>query len=46
MQLPGRDGPRSGLQICNTRVDFPVPVQSGGRFIIFPLLTECTIAYV
>ena len=25
--------PRRGLQIFDTRVDFPVPVQSRGRFL-------------
>ena len=32
MQLPRLGKPRCGLQIFDTRVDFPVPVQSGGRF--------------
>ena len=32
MQLPRLGKPRRGLQIFDTRVDFPVPVQSGGRF--------------
>ena len=32
MQRPRLGKPRRGLQIFDTRVDFPVPVQSGGRF--------------
>ena len=32
IQLPRLGKPRRGLQIFDTRVDFPVPVQSGGRF--------------
>ena len=33
MLLPRLSKPRRGLQIFDTRVDFPVPVQSGGRLI-------------
>ena len=36
MQLPRLGKPRRGLQIFDTRVDFPVPVQSGGRFYYSP----------
>ena len=32
MQLPRLGKPHRGLQIFDTRVDFPVPVQIGGRF--------------
>ena len=32
LQLPRLGKPRRGLQIFDNRVDFPVPVESGGRF--------------
>ena len=32
MQLLRLGKPRRGLQIFDTRLDFPVPVQSRGRF--------------
>ena len=32
LQRPRLGKPRRGLQIFDTRVDFPVPVQSRGRF--------------
>ena len=35
LQHPRLDKPRRGLQIFDTRVDFPVPVQICGRFLIF-----------
>ena len=33
LQRPRLGKPRHGLQIFDTRVDFPVPVQSRGRFL-------------
>ena len=33
LQRPWLRKPRHGLQIFDTRVDFPVPVQSRGRFL-------------
>ena len=39
MQLPRLVKPHPGLQIFDTVVDFPVPVQSGGRF--YYSLTLC-----
>ena len=33
LQRPRRGKPRRGLQIFDTRVDFPVPAQSRGRFL-------------
>ena len=35
MQLSRLRKPRRGLQIFDTRVDFPVPIQSGGRFYLY-----------
>ena len=32
----GKDKPHRGLQIFDTRVDFPVPAQSRGRFLYSP----------
>ena len=33
LQRPRLGKPRRGLQIFDTRADFPVPVQSRGRFL-------------
>ena len=33
LQRPRLGKPRRGLQIFDTRVDFPVPAQSRGRFL-------------
>ena len=36
LHRPRLGKPRRGLQIFDTRVDFPVPVQSRGRFLYSP----------
>ena len=33
LQRPRLGNPHRGLQICDTRVNFPVPLQSRGRFL-------------
>ena len=46
LQHPRLGKPRRGLQIFDTRVDFPVPVQSGGRFLYFITLDKKKITSI
>ena len=43
--VPRLGKPRRGLQIFDTRVDFPIPVQSRGRFLYF-LFKESEVHHV
>ena len=40
LQRPRLGKPRRGMQILDTRVDFPVPVQSPGRFLYSYILQK------